>query len=107
MKSDEFILEYLELVHMEEVPANLQTATSENIYYSPYLSVIRQQTRATTAKIRKLFDASSPSSNGVSLNQIIYPGPKLQNHIFDIVTRVRKFEFIFSSDVTKCNGRFC
>lgn len=55
-KSDEFMLEYLDLGHMEEVPINLQADTSENIYYTPYLSVIRQD--ATAAKIRNVFNAS-------------------------------------------------
>lgn len=87
---DEFISEYRELGHIEEVLEALRVDVGVEVYYIPYLSVLRKD--ATTKKLRNVFNTSSPSSNDISLNQRILFGPKLQTHIFLIVTCTRNFE---------------
>lgn len=67
--------------------------TSREVCYIPFLS--------EPTELRNVFNASCLSSNGVSLIEVIYSGPKLQKHIFGIVTKIRKFKFNFSSDFTK------
>ena len=98
-KSDEFMKEYLELGHMSPIPLEEQKDKSGDAYYIPYISILRKD--AVTTKLRNVFNASSPSSNGITLNNQIHSGPKLQTHIFDLITSVRKHQFIYSSDVTK------
>lgn len=97
--SDTFMQEYLDLGHMVEIPNDQQQNTSGDVYYIPYLSVIRKN--AVTTKLRNVFNASTASSNGISLNQQIFAGPKLQTHIFDLIVRTRQFPIIYSADVTK------
>lgn len=78
LKSDEFLNEYLILGHMSKAPTELQGGTTGKVYYIPHLSVIRQET--STTKLRNanaaLNNASSPTSSGVSLNEISYRGLK-------------------------------
>ena len=85
--------------HMTLIPPEEQKQETALAYYIPYISVLRRD--AVTTKLRNVFNASSPSSNGVTLNDQIHAGPKLQTHIFDIITRIKQFKFIYSSDVTK------
>jgi hypothetical protein len=97
--SDDFMREYLELGHMIPIPPEKQRDMTGDAYYIPHFSIMKKD--AVTTKLRNVFNASSSTSNGLSLNDCILPGPKLQTHIFDIITRIRQFEFIFSGDVTK------
>ncbi|XP_044249352.2 uncharacterized protein [Drosophila takahashii] len=57
------IQEYLDLGHMREVSP---THNSPN-YYLPHHAVIKPE--STTTKLRVVFNASSPSANGTSLNE--------------------------------------
>lgn len=81
---------------MKPVPENKKCDDSGEAYYLPYFSVIRKD--ALTTKIRNVFNASAPSANGVSLNDTIYPGPKLQTSIIQIITGNRQYEAIFGAD---------
>lgn len=68
-------------------------------YYMPHQAVIRET--SLTTKVRVVFDASSKTSNGKSLNDIMHTGPKLQKDIFDIITKWRTSRFVISADVEK------
>lgn len=68
------------------------------VYYIIHLSVIRKD--ATITKLRHALNASSPTYNEVSLNQKIALDPKLQTRIFNIITRIRKFEYVLFSGIT-------
>uniref|UniRef100_A0A1I8MME9 Peptidase A2 domain-containing protein n=1 Tax=Musca domestica TaxID=7370 RepID=A0A1I8MME9_MUSDO len=68
-------------------------------YYMPHQAVIRET--SLTTKVRVVFDASSKTSNGKSLNDIMHTGPKLQKDIFDIITKWRTWRFVISADVEK------
>lgn len=98
-KSDAFMREYINLGHMEVVPDAERAVADGSAYYIPYFSVIRDT--ALTTKLRNVFNASSPSDNGVSLNDLLLTGPKLQTMIFDIITRSRQFKYIYCSDAEK------
>ena len=91
--------EYIELGHMTNISKKDQMKENGKVYYIPYISIVRKY--AITTKLRNVFNASAKTSNDVFLNDTIHPGPKLQTHIFDILTRIRQFKFIYSSDVTK------
>ena len=51
----------------------------------PHFAVVRND-RVTT-KTHMVFDASA-KCNGVSLNDMIHQGPKLQNELFDVLLHV-------------------
>ncbi|XP_015120520.1 uncharacterized protein LOC107043500 [Diachasma alloeum] len=70
----EFINEYAALGHMRIAP---ETPEPVPAYYLPHHGVLREE--AITTKLRVVFNGSSPSSSGMSLNDILYSGEKLQH----------------------------
>ena len=56
---------------------------------------------STTTKLRVVFDASSKSPNGYSLNDCLLLGPRLQADVFDILIRFRLHQYALSADVAK------
>jgi len=53
-------------------------------WYLPHFPVIRMD--ITTTKTHLVFDASA-KYNGISLNDLIYCGPKLKQELFDVLLR--------------------
>lgn len=51
--------------------------------------------------MRVVFDASRKSSTGVSLNDKLLVGPKIQDDLYSILIRWRKHEFVFIADPEK------
>ncbi|XP_058984315.1 uncharacterized protein LOC131805085 [Musca domestica] len=94
MEYQQFMEEYISMGHMERVEPEIRGK-----YYLPHQAVIRES--SITTKVRVVFDASSKTSNGRSLNDILYAGPRLQRDIFDILTKWRKHQFVISADVEK------
>lgn len=91
-----FINEYIDLGHMEKVE---RRRIDEAIYYIPHQPVIKES--STTTKLRVVFDASCKTSLGISLNDIMYPGPRLQQELVDILIRWRKHKIVFTADIEK------
>ncbi|XP_041675372.1 uncharacterized protein LOC121530409 [Drosophila eugracilis] len=92
---DSVIQEYLDLGHMHEVPSTHSSPT----YYLPHHAVIKPE--STTTKLRVVFNASSPSANGTSLNDILHAGPVLQSDLTIQILKWRYFQYVFSADITK------
>ncbi|XP_070075146.1 uncharacterized protein [Drosophila takahashii] len=81
--------------HMREVSP---THNSPN-YYLPHHAVIKPE--STTTKLRVVFNASSPSANGTSLNDVLHAGPVLQSDLTIQILKWRYFKYVFSADITK------
>ncbi|XP_043063799.1 uncharacterized protein LOC122319964 [Drosophila ficusphila] len=92
---DSVIQEYLDLGHMREIPLSYDSPN----YYLPHHAVIKPE--STTTKLRVVFNASSPSSNGTSLNDILHAGPVLQSDLTIQILKWRYFQYVFSADITK------
>ncbi|KAI5641664.1 hypothetical protein NE865_06178 [Phthorimaea operculella] len=88
----EFMREYIQLGHMSV--SSLDWRCVEH-YYIPHLAVLK----SPEAKIRVVFDGSAPTSNGVSVNQCLHAGPKLNRDIVDILTDFRLHQVAFVADV--------
>jgi hypothetical protein len=56
---------------------------------------------SSTTKLRVVFSGSEKSSNGVSLNDLLMIGPKVQDDLLDIVQRFRLHRIVMSADVAK------
>jgi len=56
---------------------------------------------SSTTKLRVVFNGSEKSSNGVSLNDMLMIGPKVQDDLLDIVQRFRLHGIVMSADVAK------
>lgn len=77
---DKVISEYIKLGHMPEVPF---CSSEMNSYYLTHYAVFQHDGTTTTLCI--VFNASSPSSNDVSLNYAWYPWHVLQADFTDFM----------------------
>jgi len=95
MQYKSFMDEYLELDHMELV----NEVTNCPIYYLPHHPVFKAE--SSTTKMRVVFDGSAVASSGLSLNDILLKGPKVQPDIIKILWRFRLFNIVITADVAK------
>ena len=91
--------EYITLGHAVAVsPQNVHTPPSQH-YYMPVHSVVKESSSST--KVRAVFDASSPSASGVSLNDLLTVGPTLQPTLEKTLLRFRSHCIAISGDISK------
>lgn len=98
MEYAHFLDDYEKLGHMNEI---VDTEMSEDGYFIPHHPVFKQDNHTT--KLRMVFDASSKTSNGISLNDIllIVSGPSIQKDLFSIITRFRTHRYAITADIEK------
>lgn len=93
----QFMNEYEQLKHMEVVPNEIDKPVKS--YYLPHTYVINESSRTT--KLRVVFDGSCKTDSGLSLNDVLYKGPVLQDDLILIVIRFRTHRYAFSADIKK------
>lgn len=91
---DSVIREYLEKGYISIVPVDLETSQS---YFIPHHGVIRED--KITTKLRVVLDGSCKTTNGVSLNDLLYSGQNLQGILFNIIVNFRLFFVALSADI--------
>lgn len=94
--------QYLEFLHEYETLGHMRVAPSPNqnqVVYLPHHAV-RKETSMTT-KVRVVFNASSPSSNQTSLNDLQMSGPKLQQDLTLLLTKWRFYRVVACADIEK------
>ncbi|XP_018394988.1 PREDICTED: uncharacterized protein LOC108773621 [Cyphomyrmex costatus] len=94
-----FIHEYLELQHMRVVQEDGHKEDSQQCYYLPHHGVVREGSSIT--RLRVVFDASSKTSTGVSLNDALMIGPVIQQDLFSILLRFRSHAYAVTADIAK------
>lgn len=87
--------DYIESGHMEIVTQDRLDESQH--FFLPHHAVVKNESSST--KLRVVFDASAPSSTGISLNQTLLSGPKLQNKICDILINFRLHPIVMSCDI--------
>ena len=93
---DDIIREQLHQGIIERAP--IEASSKE--HYLPHKGVVKQS--AETTKLRIVFDASARESSGQpSLNECLYPGPPLQNQLWNILVRARFYPILSTSDIEK------
>lgn len=95
-KYSRFLDDYEKLGHMTEI---LGSDNIEGGYFIPHHPVFKRDSHTT--KIRVVFDASSKSSSGTSLNEMLLTGPTIQEDLFSIITRFRTHRYVLSADIEK------
>lgn len=93
----EFMNEYKSLGHMSLVSE--ADTIHRPVYYFPHHGVLREQSRTT--KLRVVFNGSSKTTSGLSLNDILLPGANLHGDIADVLMWIRLHRYIFSTDIVK------
>ncbi|XP_044591989.1 uncharacterized protein LOC123270116 [Cotesia glomerata] len=68
-------------------------------FYLPHHAVIKAD--STTTKTRVVFDGSCKTSTGISLNDTLMVGPKLQDDLFVILVRYRSHIYALTADIEK------
>ncbi|XP_076483009.1 uncharacterized protein LOC143304429 [Bombus vancouverensis nearcticus] len=95
------IQEYVELGHMTKITTDNCT---DDGYFLPHHGVIKESSQTT--KLRVVFDGSAPTTTGVSLNDVLHTGPKLQDDLFFILLRFRSHQYVITGDVEKMYRQF-
>lgn len=85
----------MELVKDPQIVSNEFKQT----YYLPHHAVLRES--STSTKCRVVFNAFSKTSRGLSLNDCMMVGPKIQQDLFSIILRFRKYEIALTGDLVK------
>ena len=75
---------YVEKGYLRKVPE--AEAPPPEIWYLPHFPIVKMS--KSTTKVRIVFDCSA-KCNGISLNDVIHAGPKLQRELFDVLIRFR------------------
>ena len=94
----DFIHEFIDLEHLEEVPKQELDLPPHKCFYLPHHCV---QKESTTTKLRVVFDASAKTSTKVSLNDVLLVGPKIQDDLFDHLIRFRCYAIGITGDIAK------
>lgn len=90
----EFMMEYETLGHMS------RCKTIDNqAFYVPHHGVLRES--SSTTKLRVVFNASSVTNTGISINHIQMIGPVVQDDLLSILLRFRQHKYILAADVEK------
>lgn len=92
-----FLYEYESLGHMREVTALF--SSNAQCVFIPHHPVIRDS--SATTHLRVVFNASSITSNGSSLNDHLLSGPKLQTELPAVLLQWRQFKYVYTADITK------
>ncbi|XP_070530017.1 uncharacterized protein [Cardiocondyla obscurior] len=90
----DFMNEYASLGHMR-----LASPSDRQTVFIPHHPVFRPD--SVTSRIRVVFNASSRTTNGSSLNDLMYAGPKLQSDLPTIIFKWRLCRYVCTADIAK------
>lgn len=93
-KYNDVIQDYLDQGHIHKVARD---ASASPAYYIPHHAVTKLDSSSTPVRI--VFDASAKTSTSLSLNDILYTGPKLQADICSMFLNFRIFPVAFTADI--------
>ena len=98
-KFQQVVQEYISMGHAQLATPQELCLPDQFCYYMPMHAVFKSSSSST--KIRVVFDASCPTSSGVSLNDILEAGPTLHPNLDIILVRFRSYRVALSGDVSK------
>ncbi|XP_074030835.1 uncharacterized protein [Leptinotarsa decemlineata] len=91
---NEIMKDFIDQGHMRLV---LKDSFNTPNYYMPHHSVYKPESSSTP--VRVVLDASFPSDSDISLNDLLYSGPKLQTDIVTQLINFRLFKIAITSDL--------
>ncbi|XP_055622473.1 uncharacterized protein LOC129766046 [Toxorhynchites rutilus septentrionalis] len=94
---DKFMADYVALGHMRIVHSDY--TPDSHVHYLPHHPVLKEA--STTTKTRVVFDGSSKTSSGYSLNQSLCIGPVVQDDLLTLIIRFRKYPIAMIADIEK------
>lgn len=91
-----FMQEHYALGHMSLAKPEVM---QDCYYYMPHHAVLKES--STTTKLRVVFDASSKTDNGFSLNDVLLKGACIQEELVSIMSRFRTYKYVLTADIKK------
>ncbi|XP_033213856.1 uncharacterized protein LOC117170918 [Belonocnema kinseyi] len=91
-----FMKEGMELGHLFPVSDD---HPNKFLNYLPHHGVLKAS--SSSKKLRMVYDASSKTSSGISLNDILQVGPTIQQDLFSILARFRQHSYVVTADIRK------
>lgn len=88
------VQQFLDLDHMELVPFDEIGKEDGEVYYIPHHA-------ARSNEFRVVFDGSVKTTTGISLNDILLNGPRVQEDLTVIIMRFRTYRVALTTDITK------
>nr|XP_033338067.1 uncharacterized protein LOC117226949 [Megalopta genalis] len=95
------INEYLALGHLTQVGIDDPQSPG---FYLPHHAVVKSS--SATTKVRVVFDGSSKSSSGLSLNDALMIGPTIQDDMWLLLLRFRMHVYALTGDIEKMYRQF-
>jgi hypothetical protein len=92
-------VDYMDMLLSTGRMTEVSSALKNEGYYLPHHAVLKSS--STTTAVRPVYNASSVSKSGKSLNQCLCVGPIVQPDLFDVLVRFRLGKFLLKSDVEK------
>ncbi|XP_011859874.1 PREDICTED: uncharacterized protein LOC105557286 [Vollenhovia emeryi] len=92
----QFMMDYETLSHMTKASS---ISSRRSHFYLPHHGVLKSD--STTTKLRVVFNGSSASTSGYSVNDLMYTGAKLHLNISDVLLWIRSHRHIFATDIIK------
>ncbi|KAI5746445.1 hypothetical protein M8J77_003632 [Diaphorina citri] len=89
------MLELIQNGYMSKSPDQI----SDGCYFIPHHLVSKPD--SPSSKLRVVYDASTKTTSGKSLNDILYAGPKMYADLFSILLKFRLFPVALNGDITK------
>ena len=93
--------DYAEIIKQQKAEGIIESASDPpqgKEFYIPHKPVIR--VGAETTKLRIVYDASArENAQAPSLNDCLYAGPPLQNHLWSVLVRMRFHQVIIAGDL--------
>uniref|UniRef100_A0A1L8DIY5 Uncharacterized protein n=1 Tax=Nyssomyia neivai TaxID=330878 RepID=A0A1L8DIY5_9DIPT len=89
------IRDYMAKGWIEPVP---RESLHELSYYMPHHGILKD---SLTTKLRVVYNASAPTSTGMSLNDLLMVGPTVQPDLLLVLLRFRRYEFALTADISK------
>ncbi|XP_070527728.1 uncharacterized protein [Cardiocondyla obscurior] len=93
---NQFMADYEDLRHMRKAP---ESQGAIHHVFIPHHPVVKAD--SATTRLRVVFNASSRSESGLSLNDLLHAGPKLQTELPAILLQWRQFRFVYTADIAK------
>ncbi|GFU28859.1 uncharacterized protein TNCV_469961 [Trichonephila clavipes] len=90
----EFLRDYERLGHMKEVTNETEPDIT---YYATHHGIYRPE--KSTTKLIVIFNCSSLTDNGISLNDIQYNGGVIQEDLYAQMLRFRTYTYAFTADI--------
>ena len=98
-QNTEFFQEMIETIHLEPVSESDHNLPPKKHFVMLHHAVWKSS--STTTKCRTVFNASSKTTKGRSLNDCLLVGPKQQPDLFEILIQFRLHRIALSGDITK------